>query len=222
MSTVLFLHVSISTVETISNFPFLPLFWLMIPHLGRYVHDNNDAIVEQKDPSTADYLIIDDVTSKNNRRRGLAVRDSDITVKDSIFAYNGEDGIRIEGDKNNPTKVTFEGTVSSYQNGRNGILVGVSGPGNGPFDAEVTVKGTLNTYLNEQDGLFVGSPVDMDPFTVADGASFNACENDGIDIQNKAPAGEVNFMNSGAFTCGSTAGNGKDDIPTCAPCPACS
>ena len=187
--------------------------------MGSYAHDNNDAIVEQKDPSTADYLIIEDVTSKNNRRRGLAVRDSDITVKDSIFAYNGEDGIRIEGDKINPTKVTFEGTVSSYQNGRNGILVGVAGTGT--FYAEVTVKGTLNTYLNEQDGLFVGSPVDMDPFIVADGASFNACENVGIDIHNKAPTGDVNFVNSGAFTCGSTDGNGKDDIPTCVPCPDC-
>lgn len=190
----------------------------MFNSFGQICSHNNDGIVQQDPPDTPrDTLIIEDVTSKNNYRRGLAVRDSDITVKDSIFAYNGEDGIRIVAD-DNPTKVTFKGTVSSHHNKKTGIKVGT---GASPWLAEVTVEGTLNTYLNGEDGMQVNAKIVMDPFTVADRASFNACENVRKDLNNFAPTGDVNFENYGTFTCGSTGGAGKDDIPTCVPCPAC-
>ena len=191
--------------------------------MGRYAHDNHNGIWQQ-DESDGDNLIVEDVTIKNNRNRGLFVQNSDITVKDSISASNGEHGIAIgaKADNNNPTIVTFQGTISSHQNEKNGVIVIASGSGSGPFYAEVTVEETLNTYLNKLDGITVTSKIDMDPFTVAERASLNACENDRKDINNLAPAGKINFVNSGTLTCDSTGtGAGEGDIPDCVPCPVC-
>ena len=185
--------------------------------MGRYAHDNYDGII-QSDPADGDLLIIEDVTSKNNIRLGMKVLASDITVKDSVFISN-ENGIVIsgEGDSADPTKVTFEGTVSSHGNIESGITVNKADHSDtGDYYAEVTVKGTLNTYLNGN-GIVVGEKIDMD-FTVSDRGSFNSCENTGKDIFN---IGNVDVVNDGTITCDSRGGASIADFPDCVDCPAC-
>ncbi len=166
-------------------------------------------------------VIIKDVEIKNSLRYGLGMRESDVTVKDSIFSYNGEEGVIVVGEEENyPTKVQFEGIVSSHHNSGAGILLR---PGKGsnppnPNFAEISVKGVLNTYLNTDNGLGVNANSDMD-FTVLDSGSVNSCENTSPDIEISDSAPNFMFVDEGkdGYTCDATG----DGLPTCVSCPSC-
>jgi hypothetical protein len=162
-------------------------------------------------------VIIEDVTSKYNVEDGIQIRDSGVTVKDSTFSHNDNQGISIAGGKMSyPTQVKFEGTVSSHHNREDGIEV-VQTMGGGPY-SDVNVKGVLNTYLNGQDGLQIKNGAESD-FTVEDHGSFNSCQNNGFDIRN---SGQVTFEGTKGYTCDTKIVLGSGDLPdTCTPCPDC-
>jgi len=182
-------------------------------------------------PDGNNTVIIEDVTSKYNVGDGMALRNVDITMKDSTTSYNGQSGITIIGEEADwPTKVTFEGTVSSHHNKIDGIDVGdrinaYDLPP--PWYAQVNVNGVLNTYLNGKDGLFIYEEVDMQwdmyvgdlGFTVEAGGSVNSCNNNGTDIFNN---GNVNFVDEGTdgYTCDDLDGSGSG-LPACVACPSC-
>jgi len=195
-----------------------------------YLH-NNGIGIRMGTPDGNNTVIIEDVTSKYNVGDGMALRNVDITVKDSTTSYNSQSGITIIGEKAAwPTKVTFEGTVSSHHNKIDGIDVGdritaLDLPP--PWYAQVNVNGVLNTYLNGKDGLFIYEEVDMQGdmyvgdlgFTVEAGESVNSCNNNGTDIFNN---GTVNFVDEGTdgYTCDDLVGSGSG-LPACVACPSC-
>ncbi len=187
----------------------------------RYAHDNYDGVlVVDQAVAVGGDTTIKDATIKNNIRRGMTFRNTDVTVDDSDISYNGEDGIRISGD-DELVKVTFEGIVSSHHNNKKGIFVGRHTTPD--YNADVVVDGMLNTYLNGEDGIFVNQQSQMNlSFTVADGGSFNSCQNDGFDIQNKGPSTFVDDTSDGdGYTCGPVETGSNGSAPTCVACPAC-
>ena len=179
------------------------------------------ALEDAKTPAVS----IKDVMSEFNLEYGLRLRGAMIQVKDIIARNNTWSGIHIAGeDKDFPTKVKFEGTVSSYKNA-NGISVD-EGRGNGPYYyAEAIFEGELNTYLNPT-GLYVGKEVNMKDatyvqgFIVKKGGSFNSCQNRKSDL---LVFGQVNFIdeNTDGYTCGLIHTKLISDLPTCVACPAC-
>ena len=192
----------------------------------RYAHGNYDGvIVADGDSAENGATTIKDATIKSNIRRGMTFRNTDVTVDDSVISYNGEDGIRITGDvlKNGvvSTKVTFEGTVSSHNNNKKGIFVGRHTTP--PYYADVVVDGMLNTYLNAEDGLFVNGDAQMNlSFTVADGGSYNSCQNTNFDINNRGTSTFVDDTSDGdGYTCGPVETGSNGSAPTCVACPAC-
>lgn len=204
----------------------LPIHSLIpsLPLVNRYTHDNQDGIrVEFSEVSNV--VIIEDVTSKYNVKDGIQIRDSGVTVKDSTFSHNDNQGIRIAGEEMSyPTQVKFEGTVSSHHNREDGIEVVNSGIGGGAY-SDVNVKGVLNTYLNGRDGLVIRPNADSN-FIVEDHGSFNSCQNyvdtifsNGFDIRN---SGQVTFEGTKGYTCDTKIVLGSGDLPdTCTPCPDC-
>jgi hypothetical protein len=196
-------------------------------------------------------VTIEDFTGKNNLRSGMALRGPNIKVKDSTTSHNVGSGIRVVGmDISNPTKVQFEGTVSSHHNGASipraqiqierhlepdsahGVEVTRNKKGSAPFYADVTVKGELNTYLNGRDGIFISYDSNMvgemyEPlgFTVEAKGSLNSCNNGvydtGYDI---FLPGTVNFVDEGTdgYTCETKGGRSDMTMfPTCVDCPDC-
>eukprot|EP00985_Skeletonema_marinoi_P007581 scaffold3335_cov139-Skeletonema_marinoi.AAC.10 len=128
-----------------------------------------------------------DFMGKNNLRSGMALRGPNIKVKDSTTgtgtgttSHHVGSGIRVVGmEISNPTKVQFEGTVSSHHNGASipraqiqierhlepdsghGVEVTRNKRGSAPFYSDVTVKGELNMYQNGIDGLFISYDSNM-------------------------------------------------------------
>lgn len=187
----------------------------------RYAHGNYDGvIVADLDSAEFGATTIKDATIKSNIGRGMTFRNADVTVDDSDISYNGEDGIRITGG-DDTVKVTFQGIVSSHHNNKKGIFVGRSTPP--PYNADVVVDGVLSTYLNGEDGIFVNRESQMNLlFTVADGGSFNSCQNTNFDINNKGPSIFVDDSSDGdGYTCDSIETGTSGNAPTCVECPAC-
>ena len=188
----------------------------------RYTHDNNDGILVYEPSKIENTVTIKDSLSKHNLRNGMLVRDSDVVVKDSIFSHNEVNGIRIAGDASSlPTKVTFEGDVSSHHN-EVGVNI-VTGRGRPSFDyhySEVNVKGVLNTYINYANGLEIIGPDTIVAFTVEKRGSLNSCQNDDTDIFN---GGDVTFVDEGTdgYTYDLDDGNGTPP-PSQVTCPSCS
>jgi hypothetical protein len=184
----------------------------------RYSHGNGYGIgIYVSGAAAGAAIIVEDVTSKHNVLDGFQIQNvrAGVTVKDSTTSFNGRDGISVVGvEETNPTKVQFEGIVSSHHNGEDGVYVQ-------GFVQEVTVNGVLNTYLNEDDGLHVatvGLTGTNVSFNVGLLGGFNSCKNKGKDMKNE---GTVIFKAGSPFgyTCVTQAGPGL--LPTCAACPTC-
>ena len=167
---------------------------------------------------------------KFNVRQGMRLGGSDIYVKDSITSHN-EKGISIVGElEANPTKVKFEGEVSSHRNTYDGVEMR-TGLNETLEYSKVTFAGVFNTYLNGI-GLVINKDMQMQDqgFTVEKGGSFSSCQNENDDIYiegyGNAPNIHANFVDetSGGdgYTCeflGSDPDQGN--FPTCVACPAC-
>ena len=187
-------------------------------HFNRNTHDDYDGIFVYDPSKEENAVIIEDVTSKNNLRSGMTLRDSDITVKDSDSSHNDEYGITITGEvEDYPTMVKFDGAVTCHYNGDYGIELR-PGQGRGiPDFAKINVKGVLNTSHNFNIGLDIAVNSEM-VFTVEDGGSFISCQNDsGINNGESATFTFVDESTDG-YTCEDNVGT---PLPVCVPCPTC-
>lgn len=126
------------------------------------------------------------------------------TIKDATIHSNINFGMTLR-----TSDVTVKDSDISY-NGDDGIRILAD-------EVKVTFEGTVSSHHNKGDGILVNKhktePYDADIFI---NGKLNVCENDGKDINNKAPAGDVDFVDSGTLTCDTKDGA---DIPTCNVCP---
>lgn len=182
--------------------------------------------------SSVGAVTMKDVRSSHNSDFGAHFHGPDVTVTDSIFS-NNEYGVGFIVGSEYKVKVTFEGKVSSHDNGWFGIAFGHGSDylGLGVQDMEVIVNGDVETYMNGGVGLATSTdPSNTVRLTVKEKSSFTSCQNSGpvdaADIVSQGPYGVVSFIDEGSegYVCDTI--EIRDDVqalpePTCVTCPVC-
>ena len=175
-------------------------------------------------------VMIQDVKSTHNSEQGAQFYGPDIKVKDSSFS-NNEYGVGAIVGGEYKAKVTFEGKVSSHDNGWFGIAFGNNGDYLGAQDMEVIVNGDVETFMNGGVGLATSTiPSNRVRVTIKEKSSFSSCQNSGpvdaADIVSQGPYGVVSFIDEGTegYVCDTV--EIRDDVqalpePNCAACPVC-
>ena len=202
----------------------IPFIYHRYTYSYRCVHGNMRGIFVYNRAS-ANTMTIQDVKAKHNSEFGAYLNGPNIKVKDSIFSYNGEVGIVAVVGGQYTTKVRFEGKVSSYQNGGDGIALLPLGDYLSLKDIEVTIKGDVATYQNEAVGLLTSTASNRILVTVKAKGSFNSCQNRHLDILSNGPSGVHSFIEEGTrYICDAI--DLRDEVqglpePNCVACPVC-
>lgn len=140
-------------------------------------------------------------------------------MKDCTSRNNAGKGIRIAAELvDTPTRVTFEGEVSSHNN-NDGIDLSIGVGGGAVYYANVIVKGVLNTHSNTKNGLDALNANSQ--FTVKECGLYISCDNALQDIYN-GNGGLINFVEEGtngyAYDSAVTGGSGSGLPPTRVAC----